>query len=219
MEEEYEEGATEKALRRLRSSCDKASSSKLTYEGHGNGGTVELGEERKKLGRKIAKALHDFIPRAAAFASKKGIPNPMTYLHEIVSLEEFSGSDGSTRNAASSASRKMESLQSPMWQALSTYNVCLDEYMRETLHRGIEPGTPAAEATAGGASGSGRSDQAQAMVAPFRKDIEDAMENGSDGEVGGEDKGRAELLMLGLMQGFDMLSELEKEVVVEASAP
>ena len=49
------------------------------------------------------------------------------------------------------------------------------------------------------------------MLGAFREDAERALE----GEVGGEN-GRAELLMMGLMQGYDALSQLEKEAVLDA---
>jgi len=60
------------------------------------------------------------------------------------------------------------------------------------------------------------------MLALFREDLARAMEredeegDGLEGAGAGAAKGAAQMLMLDLMQGLDLLSQLEKEVVVEA---
>ncbi|QDZ22077.1 hypothetical protein A3770_06p45950 [Chloropicon primus] len=125
----------------------------------------------------------------------------MTFLHDIFSMEEFEGEGGH--------------LESPAWQALSTYNVCLEEYLEESL-RGGGDGAPGVgkDPCAGDREG-----EARAMLGLFRKDIERAAE-ADGGEVYENKEGqgdRAEMIMLGLMQGYDLLSRLEREVVAEAS--
>ena len=150
-----------------------------------------------------------------AFATRRGgVPHPMTYLHELVSLEEFN--QEASKSAKNDLQRKVESLKSSMWHAVSTYNVCVEEYLKEVLEPTATSSSSSLSSKSVAEGGNSREKQAQAMLALFREDLENSIENDKEGET---DPDRAQMLMLGLMQGFDLLSELEKEVVVEAIAP
>ena len=234
-----------KDVDKLDSQCEKALRvlvGEKSIENKGNGAAWK--RKREELCERIAKQLHECIPKAAAYASKRGgLPNPLTYLQDMVTLEDFVKTstrgvkttkdkdesmamevDDSEDESGEKAEvlKKAQSLKSEVWHAVSTYNLCVEEYLRETLDHHDASSAEVETPEKGGRKPErvleDRERHAKAMLNLFKEDLENCMESETTEEPEA-DPDRAEMLMLGLMQGFDMLSQLEKEVVVEALAP
>ena len=203
--EEEEDEILNRRIDKLLSLCERAAQARL-HPSEGSESSQE--SEGEVLAQRIYAILYDAIPRCAAFAYKKstGAKHPMCFLKEVMTAEEFAGSKD-PRN------QTQQALGTRAWQAVSAYAVCLDETLREVMV--ARPQTTKekdGEGNGGEAEAAGtREEEARAMLGAFREDAERALE----GEVGGEN-GRAELLMMGLMQGYDALSQLEKEAVLDA---
>ena len=201
--EEEEDEILNRRIDKLLSLCERAAQARLH-----RGSESSQESEGEVLAQRIYAILYDAIPRCAAFAYKKstGAKHPMCFLKEVMTAEEFAGSKD-PRN------QTQQALGTRAWQAVSAYAVCLDETLREAVV--ARPQTTKekdGEGNGGEAEAAGtREEEARAMLGAFREDAERALE----GEVGGEN-GRAELLMMGLMQGYDALSQLEKEAVLDA---
>ena len=204
--EEEEDEILNRRIDKLLSLCERAAQARLHPSEGSESSESEGGEV---LAQRIYGILYDAIPRCAAFAYKKstGAKHPMCFLKDVMTAEEFAGGSKDTKQTTQQA------LGTRAWQAVSAYAVCLDETLREAIM--ARPQTTKEkdwEGNGGEAEAAGtREEEARAMLGAFREDAERALE----GEVGGEN-GRAELLMMGLMQGYDALSQLEKEAVLDA---
>jgi len=203
MEEEDE--VLNRRIDKLLSLCERAAQARLHQASESSETKGEV------LAQRIYAFLYDAIPRCAAFAYKKstGAKHPMCFLKEVMTAEEFASKD---THEEGKSGKQTQALGTCAWQAVSAYAVCLDETLREAMVARPQSKEKDGEGNGGEAEAAGtREEEARAMLGAFREDAERALE----GEVGGEN-GRAELLMMGLMQGYDALSQLEKEAVLDA---
>ena len=205
--EEEEDEILNRRIDKLLSLCERAAQARL-HPSEGSESSQE--SEGEVLAQRIYAILYDAIPRCAAFAYKKstGAKHPLCFLKEVMTAEEFASKETEELKPGN----QTQALGTSAWQAVSAYAVCLDETLREAMVARPQSKEKDGEGNGGEAEAAGtREEEARAMLGAFREDAERALE----GEVGGEN-GRAELLMMGLMQGYDALSQLEKEAVLDA---
>lgn len=156
-------------------------------------------EQRAVLAERLAELLYETLPKAYAASPRGALPHTIASLHEVMSRDAFvaGASDGdSTRSLA--------------WQALRAYNACTRDAKAEVSGARVEGKRATLDASA-----SGRNRAGEAMLSLFRGDVESAVENDGEDDAEEADGGdRAQLLVMSLLQGFELLAPDDKARVL-----